>query len=139
LDVYALVLTICNKLKKEGIIVDRKLIKDGALLHDIGVYLIDEKEKKKEYWKHGKKGYLICKKEKLNDLIGRICLTHVGVGIGKNIPITLEEEIVAYADKFFSKFPPRKKTLKIIRKKVDKYKKNDLIIFNRWHKKFNIG
>jgi uncharacterized protein len=134
-DVCDLALTIADNLKKKGIEINKNLIKEGALLHDIGVYLV---KKDKNYWKHGEKGYLICKKEKLDNSIARICQTHVGVGIGDNIPISLEEEIVSYADQFYSKFPPRKEKLAKIRKEVVKYGKNNLAIFDRWHKKFNI-
>ncbi len=135
LDVCKLALKIVDNLKKKEIKANRNLVKEGALLHDIGVYLV---KKDKNYWKHGEEGCLICKKEKINNSIARICKTHVGVGIGDNIPISLEEEIVSYADQFYSKFPLRKENLKTIRKEVSKYGKNNLVIFDRWHKKFNI-
>lgn len=99
--------------------VNKELITVGALLHDIGVYKIYSQDKKDDniYITHGIEGYKILKDEKLDESICRFAKYHTGVGITKediinnNLPLpladylpeTIEEKIVAYADKFHSK------------------------------------
>lgn len=92
-----------------GIKTDRKLIEIGALIHDIGFYEYFNKSDKikKNYVGHGRTGYEILLKEGVSKKRSRFALTHVGVGYEKDIPISLEEEIVCYSDNFHSKGHPR--------------------------------
>jgi len=104
--------------------VDMELIRDGALLHDIGVYVVQfedfqEDESLPIYIEHGFKGAEIIIQEGLGDKLARFARTHTGVGLTREdmeeidiavpisdyIPITMEEELVCYADKFHSKYP----------------------------------
>lgn len=105
---------------------DRQLILDGALLHDIGVYTIpftlrDDRAfwDADEYILHGVRGADILEREGYNHELIDIVKRHIGVGIEKGeiiarnlplprqnfIPETLEEKLVAYADNFHSKVP----------------------------------
>ena len=99
---------------------DLNFIKDAAILHDIGILHTNSPG----LGCHGKYPY-ICHgflgRELLDSLglpeYGRICERHVGVGISIDdirsfhlplpardmVPISIEEQIICYADKFFSK------------------------------------
>jgi len=99
--------------------VNRDLISIGALVHDIGVYRLyrNGKPSGSHYITHGLLGYELLKEEGYDESICRFALLHTGVGITKDdikknrlplpkrdyVPETVEERIVAYADKFHSK------------------------------------
>ena len=85
---------------------------------------------------------------------GLVCERHVGLGISKDEivqkdlplpkrdmrPQTLEEEIICYADKFFSKLPlpPQEKSIEDVIKDVKKgrYGPGKLDFFMEWTKRF---
>jgi uncharacterized protein len=95
-------------------------IKEAAMLHDIGIYETNTPELgctgKHPYVCHGYLGRKI-----LDDIglpiHGLVCERHVGVGISSEeirryhlplpqrdmVPISIEEQIICYADKFYSK------------------------------------
>ena len=99
---------------------DLDFIRSAAMLHDIGIFLTDSPgldcHGSEPYIRHGVLG-----REILDALgyprHGLVCERHVGVGISAadirrfNLPlaqrdmrpVSIEEEIVCYADKFFSK------------------------------------
>jgi uncharacterized protein len=99
---------------------DLKFIKNAAMLHDVGILYTESPG----FGCHGKYPY-ICHgflgKELLDGIglpeYGLICERHVGVGISladiqhfnlplperDMLPISIEEQIICYADKFFSK------------------------------------
>jgi len=95
---------IARKMIKKGIKVDLELVKVGALVHDIGRSLTQDV-------KHGVAGGRILRDLGHPELAG-FAENHIGGGIPKNeakklglpprdyLPQTLEEKIVAYADKF---------------------------------------
>lgn len=96
-------------------------IQNACLLHDIGIFLTDSPgldcHGTEPYVRHGVLG-----RELLDALgfprHGLVCERHVGVGISAAdirrfnlplperdmLPVTIEERIVCYADKFFSKY-----------------------------------
>jgi putative nucleotidyltransferase with HDIG domain len=132
---------IAEKLEKDyGISVDKKLIDIGALIHDIGFYdyFDDDYKIRGNYVEHGKKGYEILIKEGISQKRARFALTHVGVGIEKNIPISLEEEIVCYADNFHSKGHPRFNTFEDSLEEMNKFSLDNGVIFKRFKDKFGI-
>ncbi len=99
---------------------DLAFIQSACLLHDIGIFLTDSPgldcHGTEPYVRHGVLG-----RELLDALgfprHGLVCERHVGVGISAAdirrfnlplperdmLPVTIEEQIVCYADKFFSK------------------------------------
>ncbi len=99
---------------------DLAFVESAALLHDIGIFLTDSPtldcHGREPYIRHG-----ILGREILEALgmprHGIVCERHVGVGISAedirrfNLPlpardmrpVTVEEQIICYADKFFSK------------------------------------
>ena len=99
---------------------DLAFVKSAALLHDIGIFLTDSPaldcHGREPYIRHGILG------KDILDAIGMprhglVCERHVGVGISAEDirrfdlplperdmrPVTVEEQIICYADKFFSK------------------------------------
>lgn len=115
---------IVSNLKDKQIFVNEELLNQGVLLHDIGVYNCYDEELNNDknapaYIKHGILGYEILKKESVAESVARFCMSHTGVGLTVSaiekgnlplpkvdmIPISLEEEILCYADKFHSKHP----------------------------------
>lgn len=107
-----------------GIAVDKQLVEAGALLHDIGVYTCFDEElytnkDAPAYIRHGIEGGDILRQEGFAEKYIRFAEIHTGTGITKEdierenlplphkdyIPITLEEEILTYADKFHTKYP----------------------------------
>jgi uncharacterized protein len=99
---------------------DLTFIKEAAMLHDIGIFETNTPELgckgRHPYVCHGYLGRKI-----LDDLglplHGLVCERHVGVGISSEeirryhlplpqrdmVPISIEEQIICYADKFYSK------------------------------------
>jgi uncharacterized protein len=99
---------------------DLAFIFEAAMLHDIGIFLTDSPEidchGSQPYIRHGILGRCILEAFGL-PRHGLVCERHVGVGISAedigrfNLPlpvrdmrpVTIEEQIICYADKFFSK------------------------------------
>ncbi|MGD9056998.1 MAG: HDIG domain-containing protein [Desulfobacterales bacterium] len=99
---------------------DLDFIEAAAMLHDIGIFQTHTPQfgcfGKHPYICHGVLGSTILKKEG-HPQLALVCERHIGVGISKTdirqqnlplpdrdmIPVTIEEQIVCYADKFFSK------------------------------------
>ena len=104
LIVSKVAMNLIQELKTHGIQVDSTLVEIGALMHDIG-------RSKTHSVEHGVVGGEIARKKGLPELLARIIERHVGAGItedeaeriglkrGNYVPETLEEKIVAYADK----------------------------------------
>ena len=134
-------LQIAQKLEKDyGIKTDKKLIEIGALIHDIGIYeyLDDDYKTKKNYILHGRTGYEILIKEKVSKKRARFALVHIGVGYEKDIPISVEEEIVAYADSFHSKCPVRFNSYEGEKLHLESFDLSKGIIYERFKDKFGI-
>ena len=133
--------------------VDVEFVREAALIHDIGIIFTHAPDLNcfgdAPYIKHG-----IIGERLLTDLgfprHARVCRTHVGVAITKEmiqeaklplpyedmIPITQEEIIVAYADKFFSKSPQwidRVKPLDVVVDSIKAHSRVSADIFMEWH------
>jgi uncharacterized protein len=111
-------LSVAEKVRHLG--PDFKFIEEAAMLHDIGIFLTDSPELgctgSKPYVCHGYLGRELLENEGLPKH-ALVCERHVGVGITKEeivarglplpvrdmVPISLEEQIICFADKFFSK------------------------------------
>lgn len=136
---------------------DKSFIEEAAMLHDIGIFLTEAPGLgcfgEEDYVCHGFLGREILEKEGF-PLHGLVCERHVGVGLSiKDIaeqglplpqrdmfPLTLEEKIICYADKFFSKKMhdlEREKSIGEVRAEIQKYGVDKLIIFEELHAFFN--
>ncbi len=135
---------------------DLKFIEEASMLHDIGIFLTYAPEigcfGEKPYICHGYLGREILEKEGFPKH-ALVCERHVGVGISiKDIeeqklpmpkrdmlPISIEEQIICFADKFFSKseeFLTKEKSLDKIRTELLKFGNDKTRIFDEWIKKF---
>jgi uncharacterized protein len=136
---------------------DLGLLEDAAMLHDIGIFLTNAPDigccGESPYICHGILGREILEKEGLPDH-ALICERHVGVGLTchdivrenlplpqrEMIPITIEEQIICFADKFFSKnrqFLTREKKVMQIRNELSVFGKDKIEVFDRWYKMFS--
>jgi hypothetical protein len=87
---------------------------------------------------HGRTGYEILIKEKVSKKRARFALSHIGVGYETDIPISMEEEIVAYADSFHSKNPVRFNSYEDEKKTLESFGIDKGIIYERFKDKFGI-
>ncbi|MBN2173068.1 MAG: HD domain-containing protein [Bacteroidales bacterium] len=130
----------------------------GALLHDIGIIKTDSPQigcyGTFPYIAHTYLGRQILEDEGLPE-IAPVCERHVGTGLTKKdiikagfplphrdmMPISLEEKLICYADKFYSKSANHlliPKTPEKIRKKVGKYGNDKLKRFEEFVEIFGI-
>jgi len=129
---------------------DIKFIYEAAMLHDIGIFLT----KSPEIYCFGKYPY-ICHGYLGSDLLKNegfprhalVCERHTGTGLSlENIikdqlplpkrnmsPETLEEQLICFSDKFYSKTHPEKeKSVDKVRKNLSKYGEDSVRIFDNW-------
>ncbi|MBU0986810.1 MAG: phosphohydrolase [Proteobacteria bacterium] len=131
-------------------------IKEAAMLHDIGIFLTNSPELgctgKYAYICHGYLG-----REMLVNLglpvHALVCERHVGVGITAEeiqrhrlplpernmVPVSIEEQIICFADKFFSKNNDRietEKSVKEILLSLERYGTDKVMTFQSWVKLF---
>ncbi len=120
---------------------DISFIKEAAMLHDIGIFFAKAPHigcyGDMDYICHGYLGRDLLEKEGL-PVHALVCERHVGIGLSIRdimdwdlplpardmLPVTLEEKIICYADKFYSKKPDAlcsEKTLEEVREGIRKY------------------
>ena len=137
---------------------DLDFIEKAAMLHDIGVFLTDSLQLgcngTHPYIRHGVLGYDLMIGAGRSQL-ARICERHVGVGISAAdvlrfnlplperdmLPISIEEQIICYADKFFSKngngrLRAPEKTIEEINCSLKKYGQDKVNRFHKWVEMF---
>ena len=135
---------------------DLEFIEEAAMLHDIGIFLVDAPSigcfGNKPYICHGYLGRELLEKEGFPKH-ALVCERHVGVGLSVQdiekqklplpkrdmIPISIEEEIICFADKFFSKKEEdlaKEKSIDEIRKEQLKFGKDKVKRFDGWLEKF---
>ena len=137
------------------IVADRDLVYDGAMLHDIGIFLTDAAGiycyGSEPYICHGMLGARLLRAEGL-ELLARIAERHTGTGLTEETirkqnlplpldaqlcPVSIEEEIVCYADKFFSKSSPdHVRTVAETAQSLEKFGHEGVEKFLQWAKMF---
>ena len=133
---------------------DIPFIREAAMLHDIGIFLCHAPE----IDCHGEAPY-ICHGYLGADLLRKkgyprhalVCERHTGTGLSpelirqRNLPVPLremrpqsiEEQLICFADKFFSKTKlDREKPIEKIRKGLAAYGDDDVARFDAWCKLF---
>lgn len=135
---------------------DRRFILEAAMLHDIGVGECDAPSihchGKAPYICHGILGAAILRSEGL-ERHARVAERHTGAGItrayieAQNLPLpprdyipeTLEERLICYADKFFSKSrkPDEEKPIEKIRAQMAAFGNDTLARFDAMHTLFS--
>jgi len=133
-----------------------KFIEEAAMLHDIGIFLTNEPKLgcygERPYICHGYLGREIIEREGLPQH-ALVCERHIGVGISLRdieernlplpkrdmVPVSIEEEIICFADKFFSKNSDhllKAKPIEKIREYISRFGEDKLKRFDEWVKLF---
>ena len=129
---------------------DLTFIEEAAMLHDIGIFLTDAPDIQcfgtHPYICHGYLGADLVRKEGF-PRHALVCERHTGAGLSLRdieeqglpvphrdmVPVSLEEEIICFADKFFSKTKlDKEKSIEKARKSVEKHGGNGVQRFDRW-------
>lgn len=133
---------------------DTQFIEEAAMLHDIGIIRTNAPGIQcfgtEPYICHGLLGAQMLRAEGL-PRHARVCERHTGAGLSltditaQNLPLphqdflpeTLEEQLICYADKFFSKTHlDREKTVEQAEHSIAKFGSEGLERFRRWEKLF---
>lgn len=129
-------LAILDMPENQGLHINRQLVCDGAMLHDIGICRCDAPgihcEGTAPYIEHGQIGAGMIRGLKGKDnpeeneyleMIARICERHTGAGLPGFEPETIEEKLVCLADKFYSKSgdPAKEKPMERVLKSMAKF------------------
>ena len=133
---------------------DRSFVEESAMLHDIGIFQCDAPGIQcfgtEPYICHGTLGAEILRSEEF-PRHARVCERHTGAGLSlqdiirQNLPIphrdllpeTIEEQIICYADKFFSKTKlTQEKTLEQAIHSLSKFGTEGVDRFVKWSNMF---
>jgi uncharacterized protein len=135
---------------------DQTFLKQAARLHDIGIFLTNSPELgcfgKNSYVEHGYLGRKILEKIGL-PAHALVCERHVGVGLTEYdirhqslpipardmVPVSIEEQIICYADKFYSKNgqdTDREKSVDEIVDSLKRYGQDKVARFQAWVEMF---
>lgn len=137
-----------------NLMLDRDFILEAALLHDIGMFLTDapriDCHGTEPYIRHGILGAELMRKEGF-PRHALVCERHTGAGISiediRNqklplplkdfLPVSLEEQLICFADKFYSKTKlTEEKTVDQARTSLLKFSDEGLLRFDVWRRKF---
>lgn len=133
---------------------DKDFLYEGAMLHDIGIFLTDAASifcfGDKPYICHGYLGADLMRAEGL-PRHALVCERHTGAGlslaqiIAQNLPVphrdmlpvSLEEQLICFSDKFFSKTHLEdERSVEKARKSLEKYGEDGVRRFDNWCKMF---
>lgn len=120
--------------------VDVQFLEEAAMLHDIGIFRCKAPsilcEGTEPYIKHGPIGADILRSEGF-PRHARVAERHTGTGLPGYEPETLEEEIVCYADKFYSKSnPDHVRTVLETAQSLEKFGQEGVDKFLAWARRF---
>lgn len=157
---FNILVTHCNSVVEKALKIadkhpelqaDTKFIAEAAMLHDIGIF----KTNSPQLYCYGDYPYL-CHGYLGSELLvaegfpvhALICERHIGVGITAQevinnnlplpvrdyVPLTVEEQIICFADTFFSKSDEltKEKSLEKVRKSVLRFGQNHIKRFDEW-------
>jgi len=137
--------------KHRELLADLTFLEEAAMLHDIGIFKTNAPDLycfgEYPYLCHGYLGCELLTGEGYPDH-GLVCERHTGVGITTEeiianklplplrdyMPVSVEEQIICFADKFFSKSGDlyREKPVNEVRKLVQKFGEKNVVRFNEW-------
>ena len=120
--------------------VDVQFLEEAAMLHDIGIYQCNAPSihchGSEPYLRHGPIGGNLLRQEGY-ERHARVAERHTGTGLPGYEPETLEEQIVCYADKFYSKSKPdRVLTVAQAAESLEKFGHNGVLKFLSWAERF---
>jgi uncharacterized protein len=133
---------------------DTEFLWEAAMLHDIGIFRCNAPRihcaGTHSYIEHGFLGAELLRNEGLPEH-AKVCERHTGTGLTREMilvnkipipmgnyePQTLEEQVICYADKFFSKTKlTEMHTVDKIRNDLSKFGDLQVMKFDNWHKIF---
>jgi uncharacterized protein len=120
--------------------VDIQFLEEAAMLHDIGIFRCDAPSihchGTEPYIRHGVIGGELLRQEGF-PYHARVCERHTGTGLPGYEPETLEEELVCYADKFYSKSQPdHVRSVLETAESLEKFGHKGVEKFLRWAERF---
>lgn len=140
--------------KHPELAINTQFLEEASMLHDIGIFMTRAPhiycKGKHPYIAHGYLGRKLLISEGFPKH-GLVCERHTGTGltietiIKRKLPIpqrdmrpqSIEEQIICFADKFYSKSKPgRKKSVKKIRRNLGKHGKHQVKQFDKWCEMF---
>jgi len=126
--------------KHKELPVDTQFLEEAAMLHDIGIYQCDAPSihchGTEPYIKHGPIGGDLLRQEGY-PRHARVAERHTGTGLSGFEPETLEEQIVCYADKFYSKSKPDMvRTVAEAAQSLEKFGHEGVLKFLSWAERF---
>ena len=129
---------------------DKAFLEEAAMLHDIGIFLTDAPGifcfGDKPYICHGYLGADLLREEGF-PRHALVCERHTGAGISAEsiikqdlpiphremLPVSMEEQVICFADKFFSKTHlDREKSVEKALKSISRYGEDGVIRFKHW-------
>lgn len=136
--------------------VDHDFVWNAAMLHDIGIFECNAPSifctGSEPYIRHGIIGASIMRKEGMPEM-ARVCERHTGSGLTAKeiaetglplphvdlLPESIEERLICYADKFFSKSgdPKAEKPFEKVRASMAKFGDDSLARFDAMHALFS--
>ncbi|MBR4593004.1 MAG: HDIG domain-containing protein [Bacteroidaceae bacterium] len=133
---------------------DAKFLEEASMLHDIGIFLTDATPihcfGKNHYICHGYLGAELLRSEGL-PRHALVAERHTGTGLTLKqilerdlpvphrdmIPLSAEEKVICFADKFFSKTRPQEeKSVEQAERSLAKFGQDGVLIFRQWCKEF---
>ena len=145
--------------KNPHLTIKTELVAQAAMLHDIGIFMTNAPNLGCfglfPYICHGYLGREILEKEGLME-VAPFCERHTGTGLSKAeiiarnlpipiremMPVTIEEKLICYADKFFSKsgkHPDKPKKMEKILKGLSKFGEQKIAAFEVFIEMFGIN
>ena len=120
--------------------VDAQFVEEAAMLHDIGIYQCNAPSihchGTEPYIKHGPIGGEMLRAEGF-PRHARVAERHTGTGLPGYEPETLEEQIICYADKFYSKSnPDHVRSVQETADSLEKFGHAGVVKFLEWAKQF---
>lgn len=143
--------------REKKLSLDPSEIEAGAMLHDIGIFLTDAEgihcHGTRPYISHGSAGADLLRSEGAPEIYARIAERHTGAGLTPEdvkrlnttlspdrsyMPETELEQLICYADKFFSKNGDMlEKPLERVRASISKFGEGASARFEMLHNRFN--
>lgn len=136
--------------------IDEQFVYEAAMLHDIGIVRTDAPSihchGSEHYLYHGLLGGEILRNEGL-PRHARVAERHTGTGLTAKsiieqglplpaidlVPETIEEQLICYADKFYSKTHLEvEKTVEKVRRSLLRFGEEGLDVFDAWVEKFGV-
>jgi uncharacterized protein len=131
-------------------LVDRTFVEEAAMLHDIGIFRCDAPGIQcfgtEPYIRHGVIGAELMRQEGW-ERHALVCERHTGTGLSKwdieqqqlplphqdYMPVALEEQVICYADKFYSKtHPGTERTVVEAMRSLEKFGWDGVRRFQKW-------